>query len=217
MEKRAGVFGGGETCPRCGEELNDNAVCDNCGFPSIGWKTSRVKHAISDKNFDTLFDVILALLEDEIRSGKYSWSDYEDFLDTLFQKVEWHADIFRWDPMDFDEMDDMVNLLEDTLEAKGLIPDSIKVGGTQTYSRDEILALVPAGGCACICYNSAEIWDNREDAAISFMEGMYGTEGAESERYQNVFLDIMAGEIWCWDGVTTNILNITSGQGEPPF
>ena len=74
--------------------------------------------------------------------------------------------------------------------------------------------IVPAGGCVCICYNNAEIWDSREEAARSFMEGMYYSEGAESERYENVLFDILAGKPVCHDGVSEQVFSVSHGQRE---
>lgn len=67
---------------------------------------------------------------------------------------------------------------------------------------------VPDGGCVCVCYDTAEIYSSRKAAAASFMEAMYNSEGAENERYQNIFFDILEGKDICLDGVSEYVYKI---------
>ena len=50
-----------------------------------------------------------------------------------------------------------------------------------------------------ICYKKERIWDSRDDAVIFFMECMAGSEGAERERYLNIFVKLKSGTKVCSD------------------
>lgn len=41
-----------------------------------------------------------------------------------------------------------------------------------------------------VCYNKAELWGSRRDAMSFYMEGIYACEGAERERYENIYLNL---------------------------
>lgn len=41
-----------------------------------------------------------------------------------------------------------------------------------------------------VCYNKAELWGSRRDAMSFYMQGIYACEGAERERYENIYLDL---------------------------
>ena len=62
--------------------------------------------------------------------------------------------------------------------------------------------LVSDGGCVVVCYNQAEVWKSRTEAAAFYLEGMCACEGAEKERYTDVLIDLMAGKAVAHDGVT---------------
>ena len=47
---------------------------------------------------------------------------------------------------------------------------------------------------AVICYNSAQLFRSRKRAMDFFFEGAVGCEGAEAERYFNVYASLKAGE-----------------------
>ena len=51
-----------------------------------------------------------------------------------------------------------------------------------------------------ICYGQRETWNSRQDAIKFFFEGMMCCDGAERDRYTNVYLDLMNGKDVCSDG-----------------
>lgn len=50
-----------------------------------------------------------------------------------------------------------------------------------------------------ICYKSVEVWDSRQEAQESFHEAICGSEGAERERYLNVYTKLIMGLEVCGD------------------
>lgn len=50
-----------------------------------------------------------------------------------------------------------------------------------------------------ICYGDTKVWDSRAEAEQFFLEGMCACEGAEKERYTNVYLDLKSGKTVCRD------------------
>lgn len=50
-----------------------------------------------------------------------------------------------------------------------------------------------------ICYGETKVWDNRAEAIQFFLEGMAACEGAERERYTNIYLDLVSGKAVCKD------------------
>lgn len=69
-------------------------------------------------------------------------------------------------------------------------------------SMEALNNLTAEGEVVVVCYNQAEVWQNREMAAAFYLEAMCACEGAERDRYTEVLLDIMAGKDICHDGVT---------------
>lgn len=51
-----------------------------------------------------------------------------------------------------------------------------------------------------VCYNDLEIWESRKAAQDFYALGVQSCEGAEKERYVNVFMDLMNGEPIAYDG-----------------
>ena len=49
------------------------------------------------------------------------------------------------------------------------------------------------------CYGSTEVWDSRADAMKFYLEGMTACEGAERDRYTNIYLDLLEGCDICKD------------------
>ena len=50
-----------------------------------------------------------------------------------------------------------------------------------------------------ICYGESKVWDSRADAIKFYLEGMTACEGAERNRYTNVYLDLIEGLDICRD------------------
>jgi len=50
-----------------------------------------------------------------------------------------------------------------------------------------------------ICYGEEKVWDSREEAEEYFLEAMAGTEGAEHERYSNIYIKLKCGMEVCSD------------------
>ena len=50
-----------------------------------------------------------------------------------------------------------------------------------------------------ICYGSTEVWDSRADAMKFYLEGMTACEGAERDRYTNIYLQLLEGRTVCED------------------
>ena len=50
-----------------------------------------------------------------------------------------------------------------------------------------------------ICYGKEEVWDNRKDAIAFYLEGMTACEGAERNRYTNIYLQLLDGKKVCKD------------------
>ena len=49
------------------------------------------------------------------------------------------------------------------------------------------------------CYGSTEVWDSRADAMKFYLEGMTACEGAERDRYTNIYLQLLEGCTVCED------------------
>jgi hypothetical protein len=49
------------------------------------------------------------------------------------------------------------------------------------------------------CYGSTEVWDSRADAMKFYLEGMTACEGAERDRYTNIYLQLLEGRTVCED------------------
>lgn len=76
-------------------------------------------------------------------------------------------------------------------------------------STKELNDLAKQGECVVVCYNHCEVWQSRAMASEFYLEGMYACDGAERERYTNVFLDLMSGSAIAHDGVTEYITRET--------
>lgn len=50
-----------------------------------------------------------------------------------------------------------------------------------------------------ICYGERKVWNNRQEAANYFFAAMNGSDGAERERYANIYTAIILGEKVCPD------------------
>ena len=50
-----------------------------------------------------------------------------------------------------------------------------------------------------ICYGKEKIWDDRAEAISFFREGMESCEGAERNRYTNIYLQLLDGKKVCKD------------------
>ena len=50
-----------------------------------------------------------------------------------------------------------------------------------------------------ICYGESKVWDSRADAIKFYLEGMTACEGAERDRYTNIYLDLLEGCDICKD------------------
>lgn len=50
-----------------------------------------------------------------------------------------------------------------------------------------------------VCYGKKEVWDSREKAIKFYLEGMTFCEGAERDRYTNIYLALISGKSICTD------------------
>lgn len=56
-----------------------------------------------------------------------------------------------------------------------------------------------SGGVTTVCYGKTEKWDDRSEAKKSFLEAMMNSEGAERDRYANVYFGLIQGLDCCTD------------------
>ena len=49
------------------------------------------------------------------------------------------------------------------------------------------------------CYGTTEVWDSRAEAMKFYLEGMTACEGAERNRYTNIYLQLLEGRTVCED------------------
>ena len=75
-------------------------------------------------------------------------------------------------------------------------------------SVDLLRELARKGECVVLCYNTAEVWQDRMAAAAFYAEGVRECDGCEAERYMNVLMDLMDGRKVCHD-VMTQMLTCT--------
>lgn len=54
-------------------------------------------------------------------------------------------------------------------------------------------------GVTTVCYGKVQEWEGRSKARKFFLEAMMNTEGAERERYTNVYFGIIKGLDFCTD------------------
>ena len=50
-----------------------------------------------------------------------------------------------------------------------------------------------------VCYGETRVWDSRSEAENFFLEGLTSCDGAEKERYTNVYLALKSGLPVCRD------------------
>lgn len=50
-----------------------------------------------------------------------------------------------------------------------------------------------------ICYGKKEEWDNRDEAIYHFKECVVNSEGAERDRYVNILIGLLEGQVLCSD------------------
>ena len=64
------------------------------------------------------------------------------------------------------------------------------------YGEDVVKKLDPV---TVITYGQKQIWDSRAEAIAFYLEGMMNCEGAERDRYTNIYLALISGEKVCKD------------------
>ena len=57
-------------------------------------------------------------------------------------------------------------------------------------------------GVTTVCYGKVQEWDDRSEARNFFLNAMMNSEGAERERYANIYLGIVRGQDYCTDSET---------------
>lgn len=57
-------------------------------------------------------------------------------------------------------------------------------------------------GVTTVCYGKVQEWDDRSEARNFFLNAMMNTEGAERERYANIYFGIVRGRDCCTDSET---------------
>lgn len=79
----------------------------------------------------------------------------------------------------------------------------------ESFARlEDALAMAFDTGFVTVCYNVADVWPSRDAAARFFAECMCNSEGAENDRYQEVFYQCLEGREYAHDGVTWRILDV---------
>ena len=54
-------------------------------------------------------------------------------------------------------------------------------------------------GVTTVCYGKVQEWDDRSEARNFFLNAMMNSEGAERERYANIYFGIIRGQDYCTD------------------
>lgn len=54
-------------------------------------------------------------------------------------------------------------------------------------------------GVTTVCYGKVQEWDDRSEARNFFLNAMMNSEGAERERYANIYFGIVRGQGYCTD------------------
>ena len=54
-------------------------------------------------------------------------------------------------------------------------------------------------GVTTVCYGKVQEWDDRSEARNFFLNAMMNSEGAERERYANIYFGIIRGQDFCTD------------------
>ena len=57
-------------------------------------------------------------------------------------------------------------------------------------------------GVTTVCYGKVQEWDDRSEARNFFLNAMMNSEGAERERYANIYFRIIRGQDCCTDSET---------------
>ena len=57
-------------------------------------------------------------------------------------------------------------------------------------------------GVTTVCYGKVQEWDDRIEARNFFLNAMMNSEGAERERYANIYFGIVRGQGYCTDTET---------------
>ena len=57
-------------------------------------------------------------------------------------------------------------------------------------------------GVTTVCYGKVQEWDDRSEARNFFLNAMMNSEGAERERYANIYFGIVSGQDYCTDSET---------------
>lgn len=57
-------------------------------------------------------------------------------------------------------------------------------------------------GVTTVCYGKVQEWDDRSEARNFFLNAMMNSEGAERERYANIYFGIIRGQDFCTDSET---------------
>ena len=73
----------------------------------------------------------------------------------------------------------------------------------------EAVRMAGPDGFVTVCYNTADVWPSREAAVAFFMECMCTSEGAENDRYQEVFFQSVAQDnAYAHDGVSHRVIDV---------
>ena len=54
-------------------------------------------------------------------------------------------------------------------------------------------------GVTTVCYGKVQEWEDRSEARNFFLNAMMNSEGAERERYANIYFGIVRGRDCCTD------------------
>lgn len=57
-------------------------------------------------------------------------------------------------------------------------------------------------GVTTVCYGKVQEWEDRSEARNFFLNAMMNSEGAERERYANIYFGIVRGQCYCTDSET---------------
>ena len=52
-------------------------------------------------------------------------------------------------------------------------------------------------GVTTVCYGKVQEWDDRSEARNFFLNAMMNSEGAERERYANIYFGIVRAQDYC--------------------
>lgn len=57
-------------------------------------------------------------------------------------------------------------------------------------------------GVTTVCYGKVQEWDDRSESRNFFLNAMMNSEGAERERYANIYFGLVRGQGYCTDSET---------------